>query len=122
MNEDTILLATAFSVYWLTLLIVTMFSTKRKQTFFINTAIHVIYSSCLFYGLLYKSQGGSGLVWWFYLLVALTVHWLVILIYFLFRKFRSGTRKRTAPVGGTSYNGVLAPMLRQPCNNNRQKK
>lgn len=83
MNEDNQLLLFAYVVYWLTLAGLTMKSRNRKQTLTVNLAIHVAYSIYFFYGMAYKSQYGAGLAWWFYLLVILSVHWLINLVLLL---------------------------------------
>lgn len=57
----------------------------------VNAIIMCSYSIPLYYNLLFYSSGGIGLVWWFYLLIALLIHLFVLLIYltikFIKRRF-----------------------------------
>lgn len=46
----------------------------NKIALLLNLVIHILYSSYFLYGLEYKSEGGVGLVWWFYLLLFLWTH------------------------------------------------
>jgi len=71
---DNQILVLAFMLFWLTLISLTINSTKRVKTFAISFFLHLIYSIFLLYGLNYKSQFGGGLVWWFYLLLTLGGH------------------------------------------------
>jgi hypothetical protein len=68
MNEDNIILLAAYLLHWSTLSVLGIKSKNRKQTIFVNAAIQIIYSVYFFYGLIYKSRYGSGLVWWSFLI------------------------------------------------------
>ncbi|MFN8288600.1 MAG: hypothetical protein U0V74_17725 [Chitinophagales bacterium] len=77
MSENNLLIA--FTV----LLLVVIVFTARFSTRFavLNLAICLGYSAWLYYGLFYKSQYGSSLVWWFYLLVITAAHFLFVVGY-----------------------------------------
>lgn len=83
MNDDNILLLFAYVVYWLTLVGLSMKSRSWKQTLTVNLVVHIAYSTFLLYRLVYESRYGSGLIWWFYLLVSIGVHWLINLMLLL---------------------------------------
>ncbi len=88
MDEDLIILLFCFVLYWIALFVFTLKSENRKKTFLINFGIHLLYSSYFIYGLLYQSQGGAGLVWWFYLIVVIGLHCVINLISLLVLLFR----------------------------------
>ncbi|MFM6944302.1 MAG: hypothetical protein ACKOXV_03370, partial [Bacteroidota bacterium] len=74
MNEDNLLLLISFIIFFLSLFILLKKTKNKKSTLIINLIIHFIYSFYLLYGLLYDSEGGSGLAWWFFLLISLWLH------------------------------------------------
>lgn len=59
----------------------------NKSLGVINIAIFFFYSSILYYNLFCKSQGGSGLLWWFYLVMLTLIQVLILGIYFCIRYF-----------------------------------
>ena len=85
---DFQLLTLAFILFWLSLVFLTINSTKRLWTFAVNFIIHLVYSSYLLYGLAYKSEGGGGLAWWFYLLLALGGHLLSNITFIIVKIFK----------------------------------
>jgi len=88
MNEDNKILFFSYLIFWGTLLLLTIKSKNRKRTLILNVPIHILYSSYFLYGLIYKSQGGTALVWWFYLLIIITLHWLVNVTKLLIGQFK----------------------------------
>ena len=92
MNEDELLLLFSFILYWGTfafLFIKTKESRAKKRVLTINLTLHIFYSLYFMYGLFYKSNGGSALVWWFYLLVILWTHWIINVGQLIFLYFKS---------------------------------
>ena len=88
MNEDELLLLFSFMLYWITFVFLYIKTKVKKRMSIINLTIHLIYSLYFLYGLFYRSQGGSSLVWWFYLLLILWTHWIINLgqlVYLLFK-------------------------------------
>jgi hypothetical protein len=88
MNEDNIILLFSYFIFWGTLLLLTIKSKNRKRTLILNVPFHILYSSFFLYGLIYKSQDGTALVWWFYLLIIITFHWIVNLAKLLIVQFK----------------------------------
>lgn len=88
-NEDNLILLLSFILYWIIFILLMIKSKNKIFTFIMNISLHLVYSIYFLYGLMYKSSGGFGLVWWFYLLVLLWIHSifnLVALIYLFFKK------------------------------------
>ena len=52
-------------------------SKNKKRTVIINLSVFIIYNVLFHYNLIYNSSGGSGLVWFFYLMLSLGLHWLI---------------------------------------------
>lgn len=78
MNEDDIYIVTCLIVFILTL-IFHVFRNKRKvQTTILNIGIAGAYYSYFLYNLEHNSAGGSGLVWFVYLLLSIGLHWLFL--------------------------------------------
>lgn len=92
MTDDNILLLFSFLIYWVTLFLLTLKSSNRKKVLMLNLPIHILYSSCFLYALLYKSQGGASLLWWFYLILFIAIHWIINLVTLLIqlRKNKTG--------------------------------
>ena len=57
-----------------------------KQVVLINLVVFILYNAILYYNLIYKSEGGSGFVWWFYLII-LTVAQILILGIYIGKKY-----------------------------------
>ncbi len=77
MNEDEIILLFSFIAYWAVLLFLTFKSENKPRVGLINLFIHIAYSSYFLYGLFYRSQGGTALVWFLYLLFIIWTHFLI---------------------------------------------
>lgn len=93
MNQDELLLLFSFLIYWLILAVLTNKSKNKKRTFIINFTIHLIYSSYMLHGLLYKSQGGTALAWWFYLLLIIWTHLLINLGHLFYLRNKNDKQK-----------------------------
>lgn len=88
MNEDDTILLFSFLVYWMFLIVLVFNAKNKRKTFIINIIIHLVYSAYFLYGLHYRSQGGTSLAWFVFLLLLLWTHSLVNfaqLIYFLIK-------------------------------------
>ncbi len=80
MSEDTIYLLIAYFIVGVTLAALIYRARARRRCALINLTTLLTYSIPLLYGLNFQSTGGTGLVWIFYLMLALGVHWLVNVI------------------------------------------
>ena len=74
MNEDEKILLLSFIGYWIVLAILTFKSDKKIRTGLINLLFHIAYSSYFLHGLFYRSQGGTALAWFLYLLFIIWTH------------------------------------------------
>lgn len=77
-SEDTLLLAVAFALSLIAIAIIRKF---RYRTALYNIIFWLGYNFLLSYGLLFKSEGGAGLTWWFYLLCINTLQFIVLAVY-----------------------------------------
>ncbi len=93
MHDDNIFLVFGFLIYWATLFILTIKSGNWKRTLAFNLPIHILYSSYFLYCLFYKSEGGTALVWWFYLLLIIALHWIINLMTLIFMQLQKPKRK-----------------------------
>jgi len=94
----------------LTLLIVVILSFMYSKRFaLINGAIFIAYTSYMLYGLFYKSQGGTALAWWFYLVVFVGLQLIIMLTYIITNWIRkSDNRKTNNPKIGVLLIGFMA--------------
>ncbi len=94
----------------LTLLIVATLSFLYSKRFaLINGALFIAYVAYMLYGLFYKSQGGTALVWWFYLLVFMGFQLLIMFAYVLINWMRkSNKRKTNSPIISIVLIGSIA--------------
>ena len=76
--EDTFLLAVAFS---LSLIAIAIIHKLKKRTALSNIIFWLGYNALLSFGLLFKSDGGAGLTWWFFLLCLNTLQFIVLTVY-----------------------------------------
>lgn len=77
-SEDTSLLAVAFALSLIAIAIIHKF---RKRTALCNILFWLGYNALLSYGLLFKSDGGAGLTWWFYLLCLNALQFIILAVY-----------------------------------------
>ena len=88
-SEDTALLGAAYA---LSLLSTWLCHGVRPRTAFVNLIAMVAYNVLLSYNLVFNSQYGAGLTWWFLALLLNTVQSISLFVYFLIIRFRY-TRK-----------------------------
>ncbi len=77
MSEDKLILLFCYLIYGITLSFLVFRSKKRLKTLSINLIILGLYSGILLYNLIYNSSGGSGLLWFVYLIFFIGIHWLI---------------------------------------------
>jgi len=58
-----------------------------KLLFIVNALIFITYVTYFLYSLFYRSQGGSAIVWWFYLLIFTWLHFVLVTIYLVRKMF-----------------------------------
>jgi len=59
-----------------------------KQVGVINLVVFILYNAILYYNLTYKSEGGSGFLWWFYLIILTIAQILILGIYIGIKYFK----------------------------------
>jgi hypothetical protein len=90
MNDDEQLLLFSFLLYWVTFILYLTKIREKKRAFFLHLSFHAIYSLFFLHGLFYRSQGnGTALAWWFFLLLFLWVHWLILLGFIVFQRLNA---------------------------------
>ncbi len=79
-SEDTALLGGAYA---LSLLLAWLCHRVRPRVAYGNLIVMIVYNAILAYNLVFNSQYGSGMTWWFYALLLNTIHSIAMLIYTL---------------------------------------
>lgn len=59
-----------------------------RQVGVINLVLFSLYNTILYYNLIYKSDGGSGFLWWFYLVILTVIQILILGIYIGIKYFK----------------------------------
>jgi hypothetical protein len=59
-----------------------------KQVGIINLVVFLLYNAILYHNLIYKSDGGSGFLWWLYLIILTIVQILILVIYIGIKYFK----------------------------------
>lgn len=77
-SDDTLLLAVAFALSLIAIAIIHKF---RNRTALRNILFWLGYNALLSFGLLFKSEGGAGLTWWFYLLCLNALQFISLVVY-----------------------------------------
>lgn len=87
MSENEILYALTV------LLIVLMIATfmYRKSVGIMNSVVFCLYAIPLYYSLFFHGNGGSSLVWWFYLIVLISLQTLIVSIYLIYRMIKNSS-------------------------------
>ena len=85
-SEDTILLGGAYA---LSLLSTWLCHKARPRVAYGNLIVMVVYNAILAYDLVFNSRYGSGMTWWFYVLLLNTAHSIALLIYTLVIRYKS---------------------------------
>jgi hypothetical protein len=73
-NSDQYILLLSFLGYWVVLAIFIFSSKKKVKVGLLNLLVHLVYSSFFMHGLVFKSQGGTALAWFLFLLFFLWIH------------------------------------------------
>ncbi len=73
-NSDQFILLLSFLGYWVVLAVFIFSSEKKVKVGLLNLLVHLAYSSFFLHGLVFRSQGGSALAWFLYLLFFLWIH------------------------------------------------
>ena len=95
MTEDNLIILFAFICCWLTIVGLMISSKKKKRTLVISVGIQVAYSIFFLYGLTFKSQYGSGLVWWFFFLIIIGIHCFINLVVITINLIRRRLKPKT---------------------------
>lgn len=91
-SEDTLLLAVAFALSLIAIAIIRKF---RYRTALCNIIFWLGYNSLLSYGLLFKSESGAGLTWWFYLLCLNVLQFIIVAAYSIISIIRRNNQSAT---------------------------
>jgi hypothetical protein len=91
-NKDELMLLFSFIAYWIVLAALTFVSNKKIKTVLINLFIHIVYSCYFLYGLFYKTQGGTSLAWFLYLLFILWLHTAINLGQFIYKSIKTRSK------------------------------
>jgi hypothetical protein len=60
-----------------------------KQFGLINALVFLLFNIPLYYAFFFKNAGGSGFLWWFYLVVLTGIQLLIILGFIIFKFIKS---------------------------------
>lgn len=85
-SEDTALLGGAYGI---SLLSTWLCHRVRPRVAYGNLIVIIVYNAILAYDLVFNSRYGSGMTWWFYVLLLNTVHSIALLIYTLVIRYKS---------------------------------
>ena len=77
MSEDCLYLLSCYLIQFITMLFLISRSKNKMKAGIINISVFAIYNVIFHYNLTYNSSGGSGLVWFIYLMLSLGIHWLI---------------------------------------------
>ena len=77
MSSDNLDILLAHAIQLVTMIVLIKRSENMKSAAVINISVLLVYSIYFHYNLKYHSSGGLGLLWMFYLIVALGIHWLI---------------------------------------------
>ena len=76
-------------------LILLLLSFKFSRQFgVINFVVFILYNAILYFNLIYKSEGGSGFLWWFYLIILTVVQILILGIYIGIKYFKKKHKQK----------------------------
>lgn len=79
-SEDIALLGAAYA---LSLLSTWLCHKAKPKAAFVNLIVMIAYNAILSYNLVFNSQYGAGLTWWFYALLLNTIHSIGLMIFVL---------------------------------------
>lgn len=86
-TEDNLLLISVFVIFWLLVLLITLKNKKRIRIILFNLIIQLCYSSYFLYQLQFNSQYGNSIVWWFYSMIFVGIHFVIFVLWFLGYRF-----------------------------------
>lgn len=89
MKEDNLYLLFGYLLFGLTVLLLTLKSKNKQRILCINLIIAIFYNGFFWYKLNYSNSGGSGLVWYFYLLLLLGLHSVINTIVIILKRGKS---------------------------------
>jgi hypothetical protein len=81
MTENEILVA--ITIVLMVLMIATVIFSKSYGI--INSVVFCLYAFPLYYSILFKGNGGSSFLWWFYLMVFISIQTLTVFIYLIYK-------------------------------------
>jgi len=81
MNENDVLVA--ITLVLIVLMIATFIYSKSYGI--INGVVFCLYALPLYYSMLFNGNGGSSFLWWFYLMVFISVQILTVFIYLIYK-------------------------------------
>lgn len=84
-NEDSALLGVAYA---LSLLSTWLCNKVRPKAAFGNLIVMIVYNAILSYNLVFNSQYGTGLTWWFFALLLNTINFIILLVYTLIIRYK----------------------------------
>ena len=79
-SEDTAMLGGAYA---LSLLSTWLCHKAKPKAAFVNLIVMIAYNAILSYNLVFNSQYGAGLTWWFFALLLNTIHSIGLMIFVL---------------------------------------
>lgn len=79
-SEDIALLGAAYA---LSLLSTWLCHKAKPKAAFVNLIVMIAYNAILSYNLVFNSQYGAGMTWWFYALLLNTIHSIGLMIFIL---------------------------------------
>ena len=79
-SEDIALLGAAYA---LSLLSMWLCHKAKPKAAFVNLIVMIAYNAILSYNLVFNSQYGAGLTWWFFALLLNTIHSIGLMIFVL---------------------------------------
>jgi hypothetical protein len=94
-NSDQFILLFSFLGYWVVLAVFIFSSKKKVKVGLLNLLVHLAYSSFFLHGLVFKSQGGSALAWFLYLLFLLWIHTAINFTQIVFGWMKSRKKPKT---------------------------
>ncbi len=83
MHEDNFILLNG---YLINFVLMYLLYRKRKSALWVQLIAMLVYTPVMLYGLMANSQGGSALVWWFYWLMVIVLHSLVLVYQILHKR------------------------------------
>ena len=84
MSENEILYS--ITILLIFLIITTLFFSKSYCI--INSVVFCLYAFPLYYSLLFNGNRGSSFIWWFYLMILISVQTLLVLIYLIYKMIK----------------------------------